>query len=161
MGYFSIYRVNDLLAHRYLWMCVQSFRMLLISQYVSSLHEQSLEIHIHPPLSLHISNLLSATSHHPRLRTHLTARAQLAFPALIKAHRVLEGSAPAPYATADNADAIYLMLVRHRVSLRAKRQEILWLLQGSAADALDHGHDDPKHERRKTDTILAGILSTV
>jgi hypothetical protein len=113
-------------------------------------------VHIHPPLAIHLSNLQSATSHHPRLKTTLTARSQLAFSALIKAHRVLEGFTT--YATAENARAVYPMLVSHRVSLRSKPQEILWLVEGAAAYP---PRCDSRADTRKCERIMNDILDTV
>jgi len=52
--------------------------------------------HIHPPLSIHISNLFSATSSHPRLTSTLTSKAHNAFPLFVKAHRLISASVPLP-----------------------------------------------------------------
>jgi hypothetical protein len=49
-------------------------------------------IHIHPPLQVHISNLLSAITAHPRLSSSLTGRGVNLFTRLVQAHRLL--SAP-------------------------------------------------------------------
>lgn len=47
--------------------------------------------HIHPPLQVHISNLLSALSAHASLLPTLTGRAVRLFPLFVKAHRLLSG----------------------------------------------------------------------
>lgn len=53
-------------------------------------------MHIHPPLYIHLSNILSAISNHPRLHASLTARGVRLFPDLIRAHRLLAGDFDLP-----------------------------------------------------------------
>ena len=48
-------------------------------------------MHIHPPLQIHISNLLSGITAHPRLHSSITGRAATLFPRLVQAHRLLSG----------------------------------------------------------------------
>lgn len=60
--------------------------------YIENLRRLLDYTHIHPPLAIHISNLLSALSTHPRLQSTLTSRAVNTFPLFVRAHRLV--SAP-------------------------------------------------------------------
>ncbi|WVN85242.1 uncharacterized protein L203_100387 [Cryptococcus depauperatus CBS 7841] len=52
--------------------------------------------YIHPPLSIHISNLFSAVNGHPALHSTLTQRAVRTFPDFVRAHRLLLGGFDLP-----------------------------------------------------------------
>ncbi|WWC64391.1 uncharacterized protein I303_107001 [Kwoniella dejecticola CBS 10117] len=71
---------------------------IIPSSYISTLKSLLPYVHIHAPLQIHISNLLSAVSSHPSLRTSLTGKAVRAFPELIRAHRLLSGDFKVPQA---------------------------------------------------------------
>lgn len=64
--------------------------------YIDNLHTLLDFTHIHTPLAVHISNLFSATSSHPRLLPTLTGKAIRAFPLFVKAHRLLSAPFPLP-----------------------------------------------------------------
>ncbi|WVR07841.1 hypothetical protein IAU60_004884 [Kwoniella sp. DSM 27419] len=61
------------------------------AEYIASLRALLPYVHVHPPLAVHMSNLLSAVSCHPSLRACVTQRAVRAFPEYVKAHRLLSG----------------------------------------------------------------------
>jgi hypothetical protein len=62
-----------------------------LSQYVQTLRHLLPYTHIHPPLQLRISNLLSAVSLHPLLHSTITGRVLRSFPEVARAHRLLSG----------------------------------------------------------------------
>ncbi|WRT70408.1 uncharacterized protein IL334_007406 [Kwoniella shivajii] len=64
--------------------------------YINTLTSLLPYVHIHPPLQVHISNLLSAISSHPSLKSVITGKATRSFPEYIKAHRLLSGSFEIP-----------------------------------------------------------------
>lgn len=61
-------------------------------QYISDIAALLPYTHIHPTLTQHLNNLISATSVHPDLQSTLTGRFFNTLPVLVKAHRLL--SAP-------------------------------------------------------------------
>ncbi|ORY28165.1 hypothetical protein BCR39DRAFT_535841 [Naematelia encephala] len=69
---------------------------LIPSEYMANLHSLLPYVHIHPPLAVHISNVLSALSNHPRLHTTLTGRAVRLFPYFVRAHRLLSSAFSLP-----------------------------------------------------------------
>ncbi|WVF73128.1 hypothetical protein IAT40_007947 [Kwoniella sp. CBS 6097] len=210
-------------------------------------------VHIHPPLSVHTSNLLSAISTHPGLRTTFTQRAVRGFPELVKAHRLLSGSfdlpnprilsvilqnglkgttdtivgngasgsgggkkglgggiggvdswaaqageepslarlsrdaiaqaqangavaeaidnaeVEDPFCTPSNVQGVWKVLVTHRVRIRKEKDEVMWLVKGSAAAAAAmQSETDQRHQARErrnqvleVDEIVDEILRTV
>ena len=52
--------------------------------------------HIHPPLTVHMSNLFSAINGHPKVIPTLTGKCQLTFPKFVKAHRLLSSEFALP-----------------------------------------------------------------
>lgn len=60
-----------------------------LQQYVSEIAALLPYTHIHPPLTQHLNNLISATSTHPNLHSILTSRFFNTLPILVKAHRLL------------------------------------------------------------------------
>ncbi|KAK4686816.1 hypothetical protein P7C73_g3310, partial [Tremellales sp. Uapishka_1] len=80
------------------------FQTLITPDYLQRLSSLMAYTNIQPPLQLHMSNLASALSSHPQLKTTLTARFMLTFPLLVKLHRVLAGDFVAPPTIADEND---------------------------------------------------------
>ncbi|WWC91529.1 uncharacterized protein L201_006475 [Kwoniella dendrophila CBS 6074] len=195
-------------------------------------------VHIHAPLQVHISNLLSAVNSHPSLKTTLTGKSFRSFPEYIKAHRLLFGSFDIPpafllndssttssstssskieissnndsklgsgggiggvdtwanlageeptltkfnrdqnqsendvtmdmeyediYCTPQNVQGIWKVFVNHRCKKRLEREEIMWLIKGSANKAGLAFEDKNKTNRNRhdVDKILDEILRTV
>ncbi|WWC94669.1 hypothetical protein V866_001517 [Kwoniella sp. B9012] len=176
-------------------------------------------VHIHAPLKIHISNLLSAFSSHPGLRTTMTGKSSRAFGDYVKAHRLLSGSFAVPYAffetsstqngneeeslkgkglgggiggvdtwaemageepslskfvsetegavddvycTPANVEGVWKAFVGHRCRSREEREEVMYLIKGSAVDG-DEDETKVKRggKRRGVDSILDEILRTV
>ncbi|OCF32155.1 hypothetical protein I316_06069 [Kwoniella heveanensis BCC8398] len=222
---------------------------IIPADYLSTLTALLPFVHIHPPLAVHISNLLSAISTHPGLRTTFTQRAVRAFPEFVKAHRLLSGSfdlpsnyssiigsncsdprSPTssgvsgggkkglgggiggvdswaaqageepslarlsrdaaakaksqaqgtggmadqeeievddPFCTPSNVQGVWKVLVTHRARRRRERDEVMWLVKGSAAEAAGAGSIAmaDQRERRKqaleVDEIVDELLRTV
>ncbi|WWD19466.1 hypothetical protein CI109_103926 [Kwoniella shandongensis] len=78
-------------------------RGVIPPSYIPALSSLLPYTHIHPPLFIHISNLLSAVSSHPSLKSTMTQRAVRAFPEYVKAHRLLSGGFDLPESFIDKA----------------------------------------------------------
>lgn len=197
--------------------------------YIANLRRLLDYTHIHPPLRVHISNLLSALSAHPSILPTLTGRAVRLFPLFVKTHRLLSSPFSLPpeweeavlretttttppandivygkdivkdlerantwarqageeptlssltgdledgyegwYATPENVNGVWHLCMRHRVKLRRETGGgIMWMLQTSAADALD-GWEREKQKGGdgaprgyELDRILDKILQTI
>ena len=76
-----------------------------------------------------------------------------------------------PYATPTNVEGVFWTALRHRVRYREERDEVMWLLKGTASDVLADvagagaGGKNKEQESRKraneVDQILSKILSSV
>ncbi|RXK39472.1 hypothetical protein M231_03305 [Tremella mesenterica] len=67
----------------------KEFQPLIPRAYIHHLRLLLPYTHIHPPLQIHISNLVSSLHSHPRLSSTLTSRSVLLLPDLVRAHRLL------------------------------------------------------------------------
>ncbi|WWC71831.1 uncharacterized protein I206_105790 [Kwoniella pini CBS 10737] len=178
-------------------------------------------VHIHAPLQIHISNLFSAVSSHPSLRTTFTGKAFRVLPEYIKAHRILSGDIQIPksffnspeeaiedkkglgggiggvdtwnqlageqptliefindededelgiedpYCTPLNVIGIWKVFVTHRCRLREEREEVMYLIKGSASSAYaedeltQNKNNNVNRKMKGLDRILDEIIRTV
>ncbi|WVQ67195.1 uncharacterized protein L199_005390 [Kwoniella botswanensis] len=192
---------------------------ILPNTYINQLASLLPYVHIHAPLKIHMSNLLSAVSSHPGLRTAMTGRSTRCFGEYVKAHRLLSGSFTVPYAffessstqngyeekslkgtglgggiggvdtwaemageepslskfvsetegvvddvycTPANVEGVWKVFVGHRCRSREEREEVMYLIKGSAVDGnADETKKKKGGKRRGVDRILDEILRTV
>ncbi|KAK6909618.1 hypothetical protein L486_00734 [Kwoniella mangroviensis CBS 10435] len=190
---------------------------ILPKTYINQLASLLPFVHTHAPLKIHMSNLLSAVSSHPGLRTAMTGRSTRRFGEYIQAHRLLSGSFTVPYTflensstqhrdgedsmkgkglgggiggvdtwaemageepsltkfasetegdvedvycTPANVEGVWKVFVGHRCRRREEREEVMWLIKGSAVDG-DETSMRKSGNRRGSDKILDEILRTV
>ncbi|WWD03441.1 hypothetical protein V865_001493 [Kwoniella europaea PYCC6329] len=192
---------------------------ILPKTYINQLASLLPYVHIHAPLKIHMSNLLSAVSSHPGLRTAMTGKSSRCFGEYVKAHRLLSGSFSVPYAflensstqdgdgeeslkgkglgggiggvdtwaemageepslskfvsetegavddvycTPANVEGVWKAFVGHRCRSREEREEVMYLIKGSAGDGdADETKKRKGGKRRGVDRILNEILRTV
>lgn len=70
---------------------------LVPPQYIADLHDLLILTHIHPPLELHIANLIAAACLHPQLEANISQSGNTAVTQLVKAHRLLSEPFPLPH----------------------------------------------------------------
>ncbi|WVW85956.1 hypothetical protein I302_107994 [Kwoniella bestiolae CBS 10118] len=189
---------------------------IIPSTYISQLTSLLPYVHIHAPLRIHLSNLLSAVSSHPGLRTNMTGKATRGIREYIKAHRLLSGSfeipysflhpyssdetdlsargkglgggiggvdtwaelageepslskyssetegmVDEPYCTPGNVEGVWKVFVGHRCRCREEREEVMWLIKGSAVGGDPEGRLVKGNKRKGVDKTLDEILRTV
>ena len=199
----------------------EELRHVIPREYIANLRRLLDYTHIHPPLSVHLSNLLSALSAHPRLQATLTSRAVSAFPLFVRAHRLISAPFDIPagwdealrrrvytvdgthtdrfgvgggkggvdtwaraageeppvsdlslagleegydygwYANEENVNGVWSLCMRHRVKARRRRGEVMWLLQGGAADEVDTEVDVKRKGDAEVDQIMDDILQAI
>ena len=141
----------------------------LLLDHLEILHQLLPQIHIHPPLEIHLTNVLTALTLTPICEPLSHPRAVRALSAYVQAHRLLRGGfdVDSPrdiYASDVDALGVVEGVLRHRVTWRSEREEVMWLMKGGAGGvdaSKTEGRGLWRARRDEVSDVLAEIIRSV